>query len=319
MDKPVEEYNVDDLTVRCTRTNPPTCVVIDIQTTTTPDGTLGVGSGPEIKKTLVALTAGQKTAEEIKTFYSGKTNKITKLPTASADAEANTAKAAEAAVSPTLSLKVNTDENKRIVINDSTFSTSIRKDFINLTNAPISWDSSNTAAATVDSKGVVTVTKSDLIVPDPPVTITASVGPNDTQKVVFTLVNEEATKMLTPTLERIGDKSVLTQTIKGNKQMHDLTPFITVPSGVVPKWESSDVKIATVNYEGNVISEKPGETNVTAYVGNTVDNSSDTQKVIFKIIVEPEEQFGGRRRSKGTVRQKLGKLRRRMGTRAKKQ
>ena len=246
-----------------------------------------------------------------------------KRAAAAAEKTAAAAKTEEAEAAakapPTLKLKVDDDKNKRIVIDDTAFINKIPMDLFTVTpnNAKITWTSSNNKAVTVDDTGKIEIVDVALIVPETPVTITASVGDAEDQKIVFTLVMKP-NEVLKPTLERIGDEGVLTQTIKGIKIMLNLTQFIQVPKGVVPTWESSDAAIATVNNEGNVISHNPGEATITAYVGENASKSDSNQKVSFTVTVE-EEQFGGRRRSKGTVRQKLGKLRRRMGTRAKKQ
>ena len=244
-----------------------------------------------------------------------------KLAAAEAKRQAAEREAAAAKERPTLKLKDDTDENKRIVIDETAFINKISMDLFTVTpnDAKITWTSSNNKAVTVDNTGKIEIVDVALIVPEPPVTIIASVGDADDQKIEFTLVMKPK-GVLKPTLEHIGGDSVLTQTITGNKKMLNLATFIKVSDGTTPKWESSDVTIATVNTDGNVISQNPGQAVITAYIGKNLSESDTNQKVLFTVnVVKEEEQFGGRRRSKGTVRQKLGKLRRRMGTRAKKQ
>lgn len=323
---------------RCSLTNPPICYPISIEVdkkvfgrgydtrgqdymearkkqtlTESPDVTkltLGTVILDELVKKAPIVTAGELSLKPPSDLNIDVAAEKTAAAAATAAAEA------AAKARPTLKLKDDTDENKRIVIDETRFINNISKDLFTVTpnDTTITWTSSNNKAVTVDNTGKIGIVNASLIgVPETPVTIKASVGDGEDQQIVFTLE-------MKPTLKRRGDEGVLTQTIKGIKRMLNLSQFIQVPDGVVPKWESSNDTIATVNDEGNVISHTIDQATITAYVGENASKSDSDQKVVFTVTVkEEEEQFGGRRRSKGTVRQKLGKLRRRMGTRAKKQ
>jgi len=153
-------------------------------------------------------------------------------------------------------------------------------------------------------------------------TVTAKVGDSTGQSVTIKVavspgeapLPPETTLSLTSTVDDDADQRNII--IYGTEQSIELDKSIlkVSPDGTAIKWQSTNEAIATVN-KGTVTSHaSSGKADITAYIGD----ASAGKSVIYHITLSATE--GGRRgRSKGTVRQKLGKIRRRMGTRGKKQ
>ena len=121
-------------------------------------------------------------------------------------------------------------------------------------NKTVTWSSSNSNVATVDSNGLVVAKSSGTT------TITASTSSGKIaacKVVVETLVT--SIKL---------DKTIISLNPKeNNKAKLNATVYPSNATNKNVKWVSSNTNIATVDASGNIVAYKPGKVTITAYCG----------------------------------------------------
>jgi trimeric autotransporter adhesin len=131
-----------------------------------------------------------------------------------------------------------------------------------LTGRTITWASSNTSIATVNSSGLVTALDAGTVT----ITATSEGKSDDVSLVIVAAVGASVAVTLEPTTIQVGETSTGTAvTREAGKSM---------PTGRAVKWTSGDTAVATVTSNGVVTGVSSGSATITA-TSQGVDGSAD--------------------------------------------
>ena len=137
----------------------------------------------------------------------------------------------------------------------------------------VTWSSDNESVAKIDQNGLVTA------VADGSATIKATVGGlEDTYEITVQEVKLDSIEIKESTTIHCGETETLEVTYNPNTTTDDRSV----------NWTSSDPTIATVDGSGTVAAVKPGQTVITAIVGNHMDTCTVTVDAPLKQIIPNE-------------------------------
>lgn len=145
----------------------------------------------------------------------------------------------------------------------------------NATNKAVTWKSSNTKYATVNSKGIVTIKKA---AGGKTVTITAMPKDGSGIKATYKL------KCMKGVVKKVTVPGKKTRAIKADKSIK-LRAKVTATKGAnkALKWKSSNKKYATVNSKGKVTVKKAGKGKTVKITAIATDGSNKKATVKLKI------------------------------------
>ena len=145
----------------------------------------------------------------------------------------------------------------------------------NATNKSITWKSSNTKYATVNSKGIVTIKKAGK---GKTVTITATANDGSGKKASYKI------KCMKGVVKKVVISGQKTQSLKAGKSIN-LKTKVTASKGAnkTLRWTSSNKKYATVNNKGRVTAKKAGKGKTVKITAMATDGSNKKASVKVKI------------------------------------
>ncbi len=147
----------------------------------------------------------------------------------------------------------------------------------NATNQKISWKSSNSKVATVDSNGIVTGIKEG----NTTITGTTEDG-NKTASIILTVIKPYVSVSSVKLNKTSG-----TKLLNSSNLTVQLTPTIS-PSNATNKnvtWSSSNTNVATVSSSGLVTATSPGTANITVKTENGNKTATYTITVKKKVVI----------------------------------
>ena len=145
----------------------------------------------------------------------------------------------------------------------------------NATNESITWKSSNTKYATVNSKGVVNIKKAGV---GKTVTITAITNDGSGKKATYKI------KCMKGVVKKVVISGQKTQSLKAGKSI-SLKTKVTASKGAnkTLQWTSSNKKYATVTNKGKVVAKKAGKGKTVKITAMATDGSGKKVSVKIKI------------------------------------